>query len=92
MSKYFRRPTGRGKIKGPDTFIQLERKRIITPGEKREISLVGVASRRVGRISGRVGGRKPMSLASFTPSFTPKKSSTNFLKSSKLKSGRRTFF
>jgi hypothetical protein len=74
MSKYFRTPTGKG-LKGPDTFIQLERKRILSTGEKREISYAGIAARRK------------------TPSFAPRKiAPTNFLKSSKVKSGRKTFF
>jgi hypothetical protein len=80
IGKYFRAPTGKGRIKGPDTFIQLERKRIITPGEKKEISFKGITVRAGRRIPTR-----------FSQSFASKKRPINFLKS-KTNKGKRTFF
>ena len=42
VGEFFRPP----KRPATDTFVQIKTKRIITPGEKREISLAGAAARR----------------------------------------------
>ena len=72
VGKYFRLPRGKG-LKGPDLYIQKERMRIITPGEKREISYKGIAAR--------TGKVQPSGLKMSPPSFKPKKKPTNFLRS-----------
>ena len=81
MGQYFRRPTGKGQVKGEDMFIQLTKKRIVSPGEKRAISYAGISAR---------AGKMPKRPMSFAPK-AQRKTSTMFLKSSKLRN-RRNYF
>jgi hypothetical protein len=67
LSKMFRPPKRR---EAPETYVQISTKRIVSPGEVREISLVGAAARRKS--------------TPFKP-FIPKKTSTSFLKIKKGK-------
>jgi hypothetical protein len=54
LKEYFRTP----KKTQPGVFIQKETKRITTPGEKKEITRVGIATRVAKQISGTLGRRK----------------------------------
>ena len=95
VGEYFRAPKTKA-LRGPDTYVQLERKRITSPGEKREISLQGVLAR-TGRIPPTTFTKIPSRNTSkfvFTPKRTTSKRPTSFIKSksSKVSKSNRTFF
>jgi len=95
LSTLFRAPKRR---EGPETYVQISTKRIQSPGEVREISLVGVAAR-TGRPAPRPTSftktpSRSVTKSVFTPKKTTSKRPTSFIKSKSgkvSKSGRKFF-